>query len=100
MGPHASVLEHWEIWSTDIYMPMGHTWSARPHGARVAVVHGTNREELEQNISEYVQDIDKHVYEARHKLDSLPADYRGEREVLECLISALAALRTGSPSRD
>jgi hypothetical protein len=95
MGPHASVLECWEIWSTQTYQPRGRTWSARPRGAKVAVVHGHDREELEHNISEYMTDIDKHVYEARQKLDALPPHHKGEREVLECLINALAAL----PSR-
>jgi hypothetical protein len=93
MGPSetSAVLEHWHIWSTPTY-PRGQSWSARPVGARCAVVFADSREAIEKEISEYMTDLDQHVYEARQKLDNLPALYRGEREVLECLIAALASL--------
>jgi hypothetical protein len=94
MGLHQSAvleLEHWHIWKTPTYGG-GESWSASPIGAKSAVVFASDRAALEKNISEYMQDLDAHVREARQKLDALPAHYRGEREVQECLIAAIAEL--------
>ena len=85
---------HWQMWSTPIF-PKGATWSAMPEGAQAAVITGAaDMAELEENISEYMSDLDGHVAEARRTLDSLPAHYTGERAVQEKLIDALARLAT------
>jgi capsid portal protein len=57
-----------------------------------AVVFAPDRKTLERSIREYMLELDEHVTEARRKLDALPADWTGEREVQERLISALAML--------
>ena len=94
MGPHptATDLEHWHIWSTPTYGTSGESWSAMPDGAKGAVVFATSRAELERLIRKCMRHLDVHVAEARRKLDALPADYTGEREVQERLIDALARL--------
>lgn len=98
MGPHPStatrddLLEHWQVWTTPVF-PQGLSWSAKPAGAVAAVVTGApDRETLERQVRAYVRDIDRHVREAREKLDALPANWTGERNVQERLIEALAAL--------
>jgi hypothetical protein len=92
MGPHpTSILDNWHIWSTPTF-GRDATWSAKPDGAMSAVVFGGDLMALEKNIAKYMGDLDAHVREARRKLDSLPANYTGERQVQEALISALAAL--------
>lgn len=94
MGPHptATDLEHWHIWSTPTYGISGESWSAMPDGATGAVVFAPDRPALERSIRRYMRHLDVHVAEARRKLDALPANWTGEREVQERLIDALARL--------
>jgi hypothetical protein len=56
-------------------------------------VFADSREALEEQIRQYTADLDEHVTEARRKLDALPHDWTGERQVQEALIEALASLR-------
>lgn len=94
MGPHptATDLKHWHMWNTPTYGTSGESWSAMPDGAKGAVVFAPDRKTLEGNIRWYMRRLDVHVAEARRKLDALPANYTGEREVQERLIGALARL--------
>jgi len=90
--PYRAKLGYWEMWSTPVF-PRGSTWSARPLGALAAVITGaSDLTELEENISEYMSDLDGHVAEARRALDALTENYTGERAVQEALINALAKL--------
>jgi hypothetical protein len=92
MGPHSSaVLDHWEVWSTPTY-PQGASWSAKPIGALTAVCQAPDPASLQIRIRDYTRNLDAHVREARQKLDALPENYHGEREVQERLIDALASL--------
>ena len=90
--PYRAKPGHWQMWSTPVF-PKGATWSAKPEGAKAAVITGAaDLDELEENISEYMADLDGHVAKARRALDSLPAHYTGERALQEALIDALARL--------
>lgn len=93
MGPHPkqAYVNGWQMWSTPNYGRSA-TWSAMPDGAKGAVVHGADLMELERNVRKYMRHLDMHVAEARRKLDALPPDYTGERDVQERLIDALARL--------
>jgi hypothetical protein len=91
-GPYRAKLGYWEMRSTQAF-PKGSVWSARPLGALAAVITGaSDLTELEENISEYMSDLDGHVAEARRALDALPENYTGERALQEALINALAKL--------
>jgi hypothetical protein len=94
-GPKADwALRGWDVWAVDCY-PGVLKWSARPIGARVAVIIGmSDLETLEEKITEYESDIDEHVRTARVVLDALGEEgpYTA-REVQACLIVALAELK-------
>lgn len=82
----------WDIWKTPT-TGRDSTWSAKPVGALVAVMTGIrDLADLATAIDQYRAEADRHVAEARRKLDALPADYTGERGVQTALIEALGAM--------